>query len=344
MEKKIKVEIRKQIELMGICLKLSNYEEKIPRLKAELKGYPYYDDVKAHFGKFKDHKAIQTLNEIIDKLSFSYDAPFGLMIFVDNNYNFHGQDVYPFADRLQKSPLVLKFLDELKDFVKDTEFEKFFAEHKDFYESELENFSKTRNLDNVLPWMQKFFRNDFKDKNFYVILNLLSVKHGYARNDGQNFFCIESKRVERDGETVRKDWGTNNTSAPRSHYLHEFCHSIINPLTHRYYDGKKLKISKEEKERLYQYNNDETRINEIIIRAIQFCYMNDCGDTDLNDFYAWNEMQGFNREVLRSVFNRLVEYQNDKNSNFEDIYVDIIDTISEAYDRVDKEKNCKNKE
>ena len=92
MAKDINVKVDKRIELLGVCLRLSCYKEKLPSLVIELKNYPYLEEVEKWFAPFKEHKAIKTLNEIIKTLSFGYDAPVFLMLQVDDNLNFYGQD------------------------------------------------------------------------------------------------------------------------------------------------------------------------------------------------------------------------------------------------------------
>lgn len=94
MSGKIFVEVKKQTELMGVCLRLSDYKNRYPFLVKDLKNYHYLDKINEYFKKFSSHKAIQTLNEII-KLGLSYDAPFAMILYVDDAWNFHGQNYYP---------------------------------------------------------------------------------------------------------------------------------------------------------------------------------------------------------------------------------------------------------
>ena len=340
MAKEIKVKVDKRIELLGVCLRLSCYKEKLPSLVIELKNYPYLEEVEKWFTPFKEHKAIKTLNEIIKTLSFGYDAPVFLMLQVDDNLNFYGQDRYPFATRLNKSPLVLKFLDELKDFVKVSKFDKFFDSHKEFYNSEIDSFNKALPLNDVLPFMRKLFHKDFADREFNIILSLLSTSGGYGCSDitGKKFYCVDSKR--RDAQNNASGWGYDSRAGARSHYLHEFCHSIINPLTDKYIKQiENFEIPNAEKERLARnaYAGNVPIINEFIIRAIQVCYIKDVNE-DCSQFLSFNEERiGYNKKVLLNLAEKLEEVKN-SNSNFEDKVVEIANVIPRTYANLQKEK------
>lgn len=339
MAKNIKVQVDKRIELMGVCLRLSNYRNKFPFLVKDLKNYHYLDEVNEYFKEFSSHKAIQTLNEIIKTLGFSYDAPFAIILYMDDDWNFHGQNCYPFVDRLKKSPLVLKFMEELKDFVKDTKFEDFFEQHKNYYEDEIKNFYESMPVDDILPYIKNFFHKDFNENEFHVVLALLSTGAGFGRNDYtlKKFYCIESKR-QKNGE-ASKNWGIN-TAFGRSHYLHEFCHPIVNPESDKnLYKVEKPDMPKEEYERLCAsaYPSFYSIVNEYIIRSIQLCYIQDCKE-DVQDFFAVNEKIGFNKKVLINLANRLNKFKNSR-LNFEDEYVDIANTIAKSYSEISKGKN-----
>ena len=82
--KKASVKIDKRIEMLGICLRLSDYHDKFYHLVTDLKNYPYLEEVNKYFSKFKNHKAIKLLNEVIEKLSFSYllSTPLRLLIYI----------------------------------------------------------------------------------------------------------------------------------------------------------------------------------------------------------------------------------------------------------------------
>lgn len=339
MAKEIKVKVDKRIELMGVCLRLSYYKDELPFLVTKLENYPYHEEVEKWFAPFKEHRAIKTLDEITRTLNFGYDAPFVLMTQVDEDLNFYGQNRYPFATRLNKSPSVLKFLDELKDFVKVSKFDEFFNTHKEFYNSEVDSFNKALPLDDVIPFMKKLFHKKFDDKEFIIILALLSTGGGFGLNDfsGKEIYCIESKNRENENAV---NWGAYNSAGVRSHYLHEFCHSIINPLTDKYIEQiGKFEIPNADKEKLRKnaYASNRNIINEYIIRAIQLCYIKDA-DENYSRFLDNNENKiGYNRKILLNLAEKLEEVKN-SNSNFEDRFVEIANVIPKTYASLQKEK------
>ena len=331
MENKIKVMVDKRMELIGICLRLSDYRNKFPFLVKTFNNFNYHREAEEYFEKYKNHNAIKILNKIIEELNFAYDVPFFLMTYVDDNWNFNGQNRPPYSTRLKNSPLVLEFFDELKDFVKVSKFEEFFKEHKSLYKNEIEGFNRAVSLDDVIPYMQGLFHQDFKDKKFLVILALLSTGGGFGDNDfdRSEVYCIESKRHNL-GE---------NTARNRSHYLHEFCHSVINPITRKNFDKiEKINIPSEEVEKLKRsaYGELEYIVNEYIIRAIQVCYIKDSGE-DETDFVNMNENLGFNKKVLLNLADRLEKFK-ENGTNFEKEYLYIANIIPRTFAEINKEK------
>ncbi len=329
----IEIKVDKRMELIGVCLRLSNYSNKFPFLVKTLDGFSYHEEVEKYFEKYKNHNAIKLLNKIIAELNFAYDAPFFLMTYVDADWNFNGQNKYPFATGLEKSPLILEFFAELKDFVKVSKFEEFFNNHKSLYKSEVESFSRSVSLDDIIPYMKGLFHIDFNDKEFKVVLALLSTYGGYGGNDfdRKEVFCIESK-------SMSENWG-ENTARARSHYLHEFCHSVINPLTRKNFDKiEQINIPNEEFEKLKKaaYGNEEIIVNEYIIRAIQVCYIRDCKE-DESKFIKTNENLGFNKKVILNLADKLKNIK-ESGTDFEKEYLNIANIIPRTFAKLNDEK------
>ena len=131
---KIKFVVDKRTEVMEVLQKISSYFMRYPRLNVAF-DLPYIKDVENYFSKYKNHKAVKLLEKVFTKLSFNYDAPMALVLQMneDFTYDINKLKGYPFEDRLNKDKVVLEFLNEIKNFVEDTNFMEFYNNHKKQY-------------------------------------------------------------------------------------------------------------------------------------------------------------------------------------------------------------------
>ncbi len=320
---KLQVKVDKRIELLSICLRLSKYKKAFPHLLYEFKNYQYLNDVHQYFDRFCEHRCIQTLNKILDSgLNFSYDAPISLVLQINENGVFDGYDKYPFVNRLSKSNLILQFINEIKNFSIDSDFDEFFNKHKDFYNSEIKSFNETMDLSQVIPFMKKL-KMDINGKEFIINLALLLSNGGYGLNENQRkVYCTMSKKMDCEGNAL-SSWGRKEKCyEQQSNYLHEFCHSIINPLTDKYFNQIKIpKVSKGDWLKLKEnaYSSEKSYIEESFIRAIQICYIRNFAG-DYQDFLNWNDSIGFRKEILLGLANNIEKSMNNDKS-FEENFV-----------------------
>ena len=319
----IEVKVDKRLELMGVLLNLSIYGEKFPMCLRECKSKTYYEDYKNQFLKYKTHPAITTLNEIISTLNFSYDAPPELFLQLDDNYNFIGQNKYPFVDRLEKSELVLKFFDEVKDFVKVSNFEEFFNSHAKLYQEEIEKFNTNINLKGVLPWLKNFYNQDLHEYTFKVYIAILAEGGGgYGFEEG----CVDTS-LQRTHQVSK---------VAISYYLHEFSHPIVNPLLDKYYSKvKKPNFTKQELDKLQEtgYGDMFSIVVDAVIRAIELLYIKDTDPSCLERFYNKQENNGFPKIIIDAIAEKMEEYRKNPNRNFEDGFMEIANAIAEVQEK-----------
>lgn len=169
----IKVIVDKRTECMSALLYISNYRKEFPELITHNRDVSYVNDIHETFTKFSNHRAVLLLNEIIEKLNFCYDVPYLLATQLNDDFSVGELLEYPFRSRLNSSPIVLEFLNEIKDFAEKSEFEKFYEAHKESYQ---ENADKTCSLINfeLLSKFEEFFKMNTKIK--YVV-NFLPLEN-----------------------------------------------------------------------------------------------------------------------------------------------------------------------
>ena len=130
--------------------------------------------------------------------------------------------------------------------------------------------------------------------------------------------------MDNEGNAI-SNWGREEECyGQQSHYLHEFCHSIINPLTDKYFDQIECPIvSKKDWLKLKDnaYIGEQTYVKESFIRAIQICYIKSCGASYQN-FLNWNDSIGFKQEILLSLVDN-IEKSIDNEKSFKENFVQI---------------------
>ena len=144
---KVEVRIDKRTELMSVLLYVSNYRKEFPHLVLFNKDVEYVRDVHEAFSKFANHKAVELLNEIVEKLNFSYNAPFQLAWELKEDYSIDKLLADPFKDRLQSAPVVESFMKEIKDFAEKSNFEQFYNEHLEYYQKCIDRAKTAIDLD-----------------------------------------------------------------------------------------------------------------------------------------------------------------------------------------------------
>lgn len=164
MQQKIKVTVDKRTELLYVILGLSDYFNRYPEQRVDSMGYPYKAEVDEYFKDFKNHKVVGLANDAIVSMkgAFSYDALPALFLQLDENLDFQGYNFYPFVDRLNKSPLILELLNEAKNFAKESNFDKFYSSHLDFYNSVItstETYLKDKKISEFIDEFYKLSLN-----------------------------------------------------------------------------------------------------------------------------------------------------------------------------------------
>ena len=111
------------------------------------------------------------LNEIIENLSFTYDAPVVLATQLEEDYTATDLSEYPFKNRLKSSPLVFEFLKSIKGFVQESGFEKFYQKHLNFYEDCIKKVGAKIDF-KQLSHFEEFYKEN-TDREY--IINLLPL-------------------------------------------------------------------------------------------------------------------------------------------------------------------------
>lgn len=208
--KNIEICIDKRTELMSVLLYISNYRKEYPNLILYDRDIPYVKDIYEAFSKFSNHKAVVLLNEIVEKLNFCYDAPYVLAMQLNEDFSVGNLLEYPFENRLKANPTVLEFMNEIKDFVEESGFDKFYESHTDVYQKWLEEFKSTIKTD-VLSKFEEFYHIDTNRRYVVNLLPLTSYKGMYYDYRNRDEFVVHYRNKNKDEIKFDVDGGSTSS-------------------------------------------------------------------------------------------------------------------------------------
>jgi len=306
---KINYCVDKRAEVMEILLFLTNYFNKYPDLKVEIET-EYIKDVKAHFLKFKNHKAVKILQKIIDTHNFCYDAPICLAYQLKTDYSFSKLPDYPFQDRLGVDEIILVFLKELKNFVVDSDYEKFYEIHKPMFKQWLKEV-KTKVDNDVINWLNNFYKEEL-NKKYYISLMPLQTNANYGIDESNKSICNFGIKYNLDQNKTSFCFANKTKFNTMFLLQHEFSHPLINPLVDKFLEVDKLATLPKDVVNIIEnlaYNEGANYVDEQIIRATTIIYLQETFPDicDVEGAILDEEEQGFIH--TRAILKALKKYQ-----------------------------------
>jgi hypothetical protein len=330
---KLHISIDPRMELLSVIQILSDY--KIINRKT-----PYSNEIISYFSAFSTHDAVLLTNDLFKK-GFSYDAPVGFMLHQSQVPELKQQVEYSdyLVNRADGKHNLDNYRKAIEQFAKESNFEKFWESHEDFYKNIIE--LSTNNIDNadLISKIEEYFN---EKQNSYNIIICPSFKGNYgpripSKKDNFDIYsCISTTNA-----TEKYPYVSNESIK----YIvwHEFGHSFVNPQTEKF-SYKVNSLSK-----LYDpiasdmsrmaYGTWSTCVNEHIIRAInirlQLKYVSPQASASLiNEELA-------NRFIYISpLVNKLKEYEKQRDAKhitFSQFYPQLIS----VFDSLAKSDNSK---
>nr|WP_276536536.1 DUF4932 domain-containing protein [Tissierella carlieri] len=333
----INVSVDPRIELLSIVQVLSNYNKIDDSLITEW-DFEYKDKIIEKFSQYRNHKAVKQFKKM-SNLGFSYDAPPGLMLFMDKNFNVR-EDVELteyIIGRAGGENNINELFESLKEFCIDTNFIDFFNDNNNYYDRIINSTLELIPSDsNIIEDLEEYY--GMKQKSYNVVLVSLYGKGAFGPN-------IDTKEDDTEIYSVLGCIGIDTMDLPMFGDLgfftglqqHEFSHSFINPITDKNhnlaYSYEELFIPIKDKMRSMAYTNWGTCLNEHIIRALtsRFAYHED--NLDGIKVLEMEKETGF--IYVEALFNKLEEYENnrDKYSTIEDFYPELLKSLDEFMDK-----------
>ncbi len=265
----ILISVDRRTELLGILLLISDYNKNYGFLIEECGNKEYREKIFSNFSQYKTEKAVKLLNQIFEELNFRYDAPVSLFLQLNQDFTFNQLDEYPFETRLKKSQLVIDFLNELPNFAQTINFEEYYNSNISFYDEIIEETNSKVDVEKVVEFIANFYKMDISKIRFVINLLPYTTNGNFGSNHKDTTYSnLGLKRNQKKDLTFITDIDFGTLA------LHEFSHSIINPLT-----SKHSTINENAFADIWEqmcsraYGNVETIINEHIIRALELFYL-----------------------------------------------------------------------
>ena len=319
----ITISIDYKVELIGLLITLSNEKELYPsKFNFNETNDSYIRELEETFSYIRNHKTVQKFFYLKEKYYLHYEKPIELALSLDDNFEFKDESNYKFKDNEE----IKLFCKELKELCEEINFQNFYETHKETYMSWIETISPTYSEYNAKEAIISYCGEQYKDYKFYTNLIPFETNGGYGiLLKGEAHNCLRARRKAKDNNLFYIE----NSTTYLFTSIHEYLHSIINPITTKYnifnYETDYLY---DKKNPLPGYGNDYCMINETIIRAMTIRIFNIL--TGINkDEEELDADESYGFKYIRIVYYKLKEYENNRNKyvDIEMFYVEIANAI-----------------
>ncbi len=348
---RVHLEIDPRVELIQIIYFIANptwYQERVsPYLVgASPYNYPYMRDVSEYFGNYTNATAVRMVPMMVEE-GVAYDAipEFALHL---NPINF--SKAMNWSDMLKYRPwLNVTLLDEFAGavarFANETDFWKFYNEHRTFYNETLRQFEEGNGetILNVTRFEESFFGENASSWTI-VPLTLIS-RHGFGipmnRNGGKYVYAFLGFNYVRDGVPVVHISNTGITFL-----VHEFAHSFVNPAVDKYYSlfqpYESLYDPVREKLSMMAYTNFRIMLYETFVRAVEAYYLSvtGSGEEAKRKLGMYSVSFYFIKEIYNAYVNDYMKHR-DVYRNYTDFMPKLAKVVGEVYNETDGEKKVK---
>lgn len=234
-DEKVTYEIPMGYELMHIAIALTdttiisngyNVHNEVINKKSN-----YYKEVIKHFAPYKNHELIVDLNKYLRKSAsnYVYNVQTGCNLNFNNN-RIEKVNVMPW---IRRAYLNIKAVskNKIEEFAQISNFEKFYSEHKEYYNSELKAVQQNANVSEQQKWLEKEFPSRYD--NYRIIVSPLAGDTHFT----QRFkFQGERKCIMWVKTFNSKNQVTDNIEKARytGVVMTEIDHHYVNPVSKKY--------------------------------------------------------------------------------------------------------------
>lgn len=224
--KNFQIKIDPRIELLSIFL---SYTDWTYFGKFEDSSYVYYQRVKDHFDKYKDHPSITWFEKTSE--NWNLDDPATLLLWVSNPPNMSQIHTYPLHPTCQLDTIEFQSLiEKLNEYADDTKFVDFWNENQDLYYQFEKDIKELVPYDKFVQLMMDFYGEDKAQFTFIPAPMFKWVSFGpqLKTADGEIPHFISTFTKYENGNPYFTE------ERLRMLIFHEFGHSFVNPVCEKY--------------------------------------------------------------------------------------------------------------
>ncbi|MFC1538014.1 DUF4932 domain-containing protein [Candidatus Latescibacterota bacterium] len=320
-----------RIEFLSIIQSLTDYRGFQGRQVLGKLDFSYKNEIAAAFGKYAGHPAPIRFHEMSQK-GFWYSHPPRAMLHLSNPPEL-GQEV-PFDDFAYLTAggkdNLNDFVEKIRAFARETDFEEFFNSHRGMYEKMVENY-RNKMKRNYIEDLEGYY--GFKQGSYTIILVPLFHGGGFGPRIQRPNGLIDSYYLGGPRQIINDmpDYGQESSIG----YLcwHEFSHSFVNHLTDKHIALFRapctilLKASMKEGAENFEENADvmiNDWVSEHIVRGVtsRLSYIN-LGEKTGEERVKFEIGQGFDYVAEITACLEKYEHNREKYSTLEDFYPEI---------------------
>ena len=322
-QRNLKIELPESYELGNILLALTEYGRKDPNNVQKIP--PYYNEVINYFEPVKNHPLLDRINYAgedwekflgfrTDIYAFSFDQNGDLK----RNYPFNSFG----PEEVDKN------LELINDFVKKSNYRKFYNDHKKLYNQLISDYKTYYYIDRSFSFLDQFSPNkDVKTNSNYVIAISPLVGSQNCHREIDSLTTVDFPNIGEDLILGKMDNNIPMRITDNHSIFTEMDHGYVNPISEKYSEliGKNFDLKKWDKESGYAGINS---FNEYMTWAVYDIFIRDNFPKEKTDsistmYTKQNATRGF---VAQNLFSKkLVElHHKNKSKKLEDLYIPML--------------------
>jgi len=319
--------VDKRIELLAVIQTITQYWDNLALklFNKKLFKCKYKENVDKYFNKFKEHETAKLFCELSNNVQ-DFSAFINLVLCYSNPPNFDNvANIENNINSLNKQNIPYdQFINGIKHFYEDTNFEYFFKNNKNEYEKLINDYMNKNDLKEYVNIVDNYLGSNTKN-NTIAISALLMGNFGIKILTNENITNNYSLISPFDYKENKYIFGSKFSILEL--LWHEISHLTINDLTKNYIDQFDISCKIISNDFIKHFYTDiETIVNEYIIRAITIRLLEiNYGEITVENLIQDNIQKGFTE--IESVKNHISKNCEKDNKFIKEGYKDLMDCV-----------------
>lgn len=233
-DQKTTIEINEAQELIYIILSITDFGKENPNMTKQ--STEYFNEVKAYFTPFSNHEVVKKFDGLLREnvvnyfllAGNAYGFKFeGQKLIPTNVYNFPAKGIGKYE--IKANPITT-YLKDLEDFVKESDYRKFYKDHEDYYNSLKKEYQDYATVSEQKEWLESRF--DYKINSYRVLTSPLIA----GMNATHTFEDSDFKEMLLFLPTIREDkeWSEKFRKAINTRIIFtEIDHNYVGPVSEK---------------------------------------------------------------------------------------------------------------